>query len=375
MIIGLDARPMQSGERTGVGNYIYHLWKGLLQRGHHLILFSDRAGALADEPAESSTTVVMRPGSNRYDWEQRVLPRLLRKHPVNVYHATWNHGIPFRYRGATVTTIYDLIPIVVPELYRGKSPRERLEYLLYRFFLGQTIRRADHILTISKTSQRDIADCFPNSASKMSLAYVGYDLIPSPSPSFDRELLNKFGISGMYLTYLGGFEKRKAVETLLAAFPMIRSELKIQLVLIGKKNEYFQRFLAKWQGPDIVFTDYLSDVAVQAVLRHATALVYPTQYEGFGLPMIEAMALGVPVIARNASAMQEIGAGAALLLDTVNPSTLAAACHSLLTDPALREQYRVQGLRRARQFRWTDTVMAAEHAYQRAYAAHHQNHE
>lgn len=375
MIIGLDARPMQSGERTGVGNYIYHLWKGLLQRGHRLILFSDRADAVAGEKAESSTTVVIRPGSNRYYWEQRVLPQLLQQHPVDIYHATWNYGIPIRYRGATVTTIHDLIPLVMPELYRGKSLNERLEYLLYRFFLGQTIRRTDQILTVSKTSQQDIADRFPNSTSKTSYAYEGYDLVPSPSPSFDSELLKKFGISGMYLTYLGGFEKRKAVETLLTAFPMIRSKMKIQLVLIGKKNKYFRRFLTPWQGPDIVFTDYLPNIAMQTVLRHSTVLVYPTRYEGFGLPMVEAMACGIPVIARNVSTMREIGTGAALLLDVFNPSTLAAACNTLLTNPALREHYRLQGLQRAQQFHWANTVIATEQAYHRAYTTRHPIHE
>jgi glycosyltransferase involved in cell wall biosynthesis len=246
---------------------------------------------------------------------------------------------------------------------------------LYQFFLSQTIKRADFILTDSKTSQRDIADRFPKSSSKMSFAYAGYNLIPSPSPLFDGELLNKFGISGTYLAYLGGFEKRKAVEALLAAFPMIRSKHKIQLVLVGKKNEYFRRSLAQWQGPDIVFTDYLPDNTMLAVLRHAAALVYPTRYEGFGLPMVEAMALGVPVIARNASVMREIGTGAALLLDTVNPSTLAQACNTLLADPALRERYRLQGIQRAQRFSWTDTVIAAEQAYHHAYTIRHPNHE
>src|SRR3989344_2335099 len=127
MIIGIDARTIFTEEITGVGNYVMHLASFLQREGHRLVLFTDKTYHTPEWIDATTTNIAFGQARNRYLWEQVALPRLLKKYPVDIYHAAWNHGIPFFYKGKTVLTVYDIIPIVLRSIYND-TLKEKINF-------------------------------------------------------------------------------------------------------------------------------------------------------------------------------------------------------------------------------------------------------
>ncbi len=366
MNIGLDARAIFAPQPTGIGNYLVHLVMGLHERGHVLTLLTNTTEHAPDLPKDRIRTAAA-PGTSRYMWEQLALPRLLRAHPVDLYHATWNFGIPMGYSHPCVVTVHDVIPLVLPTLYRPSTVRGWIDAAAYRFFLRQSLSTANAVVAVSRTSADDLATFYPFCRAKTRVSYEGCDVNdPSLLHHAEITLRKRFGITGTYLVYFGGFERRKDVEALLRIFPEIRDRYHIQLVLIGHKNAYFTEQLAMLIGHGMIVTGYLDTPSLQALVRGAAMLVYPSLYEGFGLPVLEAMQLGTPVVTGKHSSLQEIAGDAALLVETKDPEALRSAIVRLLDDEALRLGYRQRGHERAKEFSWKRMVDEHEEVYSAA---------
>ncbi|MFH0829353.1 MAG: glycosyltransferase family 1 protein [Candidatus Kerfeldbacteria bacterium] len=360
MRIGLDARPIFTSEITGIGTYVLKLVQYLQRHGVRLTLFTN---SIDEAPADldlSQITVVHAPG-RRYAWEVRSLPRLIRQHPIDLYHATWNFGIP-KTRIPTLLSLFDVIPLVLQEHY-ATSLSSRIELAVYRHFVGQSIRRATEVVTISNASRSDILRFFPSATSKLNVIPLAAD----PPATSDDLSKPAEAPDGMYLLYFGGFEKRKNVETLLSIFPEVRRRFPdANLVLIGKKNRYYRDNLQRYEHiSGVTFTDYLNRTVLNALIKHATIVLYPSRYEGFGLPVLEAMQFGTPVITSNVSSLTEIARGAAELIDPYSPEQLINAIVKLLSDKQLRQQLGEQGKRRAHDYSWEKTINSTFSIYER----------
>lgn len=363
--IGIDARTIFTTELTGIGTYVLKLIRSLQNNGVRLTLFTTTAAEAPSDLDLSQITVACAPGRQKI-WEARVLPRLLKEHPVDLYHATQNFGIP-KLACPTVLTLYDIIPLVLKGFYTNTFA-SKVEHVLYRHLVRQSVRRADMVITISEASKRDIIGYFPEARLKTVSIPLAADDPPDVAtlPKLP-ELQN-----GPYLLYFGGFELRKNVKLILSTFSDIRKRFpEVRLVMVGKKNQYFRDHLKCYENvPGIIFTDYLDRPSLDSLTARATAVLYPSRYEGFGLPILEAMRFGTPVVTSNVSALPEVAHDAAELIDPDSRGQYIAAVTKILGDPSYRNELAQRGKQRASEYTWEKTFNTTWGVYQQLLEQH-----
>ncbi|MBN1314140.1 MAG: glycosyltransferase family 4 protein [Anaerolineales bacterium] len=298
-------------------------------------------------------------------WEQLVLP--------------WNrvdllHGMafvtPVISPWPTVVTVYDLSFIYYPEsLTAGRR-------LYLKTFTRLSCQRARQIIAISSSTRRDLVKQWNLSADKILVAYPGVGDQFRPLPAGEVEAYRRrLGLPELFILYLGTWEPRKNLVRLVQAFDLLRrSTSAFKLVLAGGKGWLFDSILAMIESLNlqdhVIVTGYIPMEDLSLLYNAATLFTYPSIYEGFGLPVIEAMACGTPVVTSNVSSMPEAaGEGELCAGLTINPDDtdgLANAMYRACTDNSLRRQMREKGLRQAANFNWNDTAKVTISAYRRA---------
>jgi glycosyltransferase involved in cell wall biosynthesis len=207
-------------------------------------------------------------------------------------------------------------------------------------------------------------------AEGIEVVYPGVDAAfrPISDPRVLESTRQKYALPDQFILYLGTLEPRKGLDTLLAAYTSLAGQTRRPLVVAGKKGwrteSLFQRIQAQGLDPWVHFTGYVPDEDLPGLLSQAELLVYPSQYEGFGLPVLEAMACGTPVICSDAASLPEVAGRAGLLFRPGDPKSLAAAMGQLLEDPVLRQDLRARGLERALKFCWEDSARQVVRIYQ-----------
>lgn len=278
-----------------------------------------------------------------------LIPWLLRKYKVDVVFEPAHFG-PFNLPNAIkrMTMIHDLTPLLFPHYHRWHSQ------LLQRLFLPSILRNTHWVVTNSKHTQSDVERTFPFTRDKISHLYLGKNDIYKPT--LDPQRIQDMGIDDPYFLYVGTIEPRKNVVVLLAAFTTLcqqNNDNATHLVIAGQlgwKSEAFQHALA--QHPFRHRIHVLGYVALEdlpILYTHAIALVYPSEYEGFGLPIVEAMACGTPVITARNSSLKEIGEGAATFFATADATDLALK----MQDTKLRPIGKDALMQHAAQFSWS----------------------
>jgi glycosyltransferase involved in cell wall biosynthesis len=232
-------------------------------------------------------------------------------------------------------------------------------------------RHARLILTPSYSTRRDVIRILGVEAAR--LRVIPYAASPAfrPTPGGSERLARVYGARGPYFLYVGTLEPRKNLPRALRAFARIAPSLpEHRFVIVGRKGWRYDAVLREAARPElagrVAFAGYVPEQGLPALYTNATAFVYPSLYEGFGLPVVEAMSCGAPVLTSRSSSMAEIGAGAALLADPGDEAALADGMHALATDRALRGDLRARGLRRAAAFSWDRTARETVAAYQEA---------
>lgn len=261
-----------------------------------------------------------------------------------------------------VSTIHDLSPALIPNFASPAIVRK------LRFFLKHAITSSAHLIAISKSSKRDLMQVYRVPESKISVVYSGCDdLRFNPSPA-DRERLaslkKKFSLERPYLFHHGLMQPRKNLKRLIEAWAQVlasRPGLELDLVLAGKLG---------WQGEElitaarelssdrgkVVFPGPLSDDDLPALLKGSLLAAIPSLYEGFCLPMVEAMACGVPVVAAKGSCLEEISGGALRYFDPQSVNEMAACLETFIASASLRQELAAAGLKRAQRFSWRRTA-------------------
>jgi glycosyltransferase involved in cell wall biosynthesis len=279
-------------------------------------------------------------------WEQRDLPRRLRSESFDLYWAPGNSGIPFLPVGRTrrVFTLHDLIPLMLPRMHLWGRPLYAGPYLIWTL---AGVLRSDVILTISAASAKDLKKLFRRS-SVIAPSVFYEDLLPPASAPTGGGAPTAEGLEGVrYVLYNGGLDPRKNVDNLLAGFAHAAArDPELRLVLMGRGYDRLAPRIAELGIADrAILTGFVSDARKLEIMRAATALVYPSLYEGFGLPLLEAFSQRVPVVTAPNSSLIEVAGDAAIFVDPHDPASIGDGILEV-QDPAVADRLRDLGTRR-----------------------------
>lgn len=268
----------------------------------------------------------------------------------------FNYAVPPKVSGKTVVFVHDMAYRVYPETVRKKT-RRFLELVLQK-----SCDRADRIVTISEFSKQEILKYLKVSEEKISVVTLGVDRkrfhTHYPADQI-RMVQSKYGLKGEYLLYIGTIEPRKNLKRLIEAYASLPLETPM-LVFAGKKGwmyrEIFQTVETLGIGERVKFLGYVADREIPLLLSGAKCFLFPSLYEGFGLPPLEAMASGVPVVASNGSAIPEVVGDAAVLVEATKVESISHGILRVLKEKGLRERMIEKGIQRAKTFRWEKTA-------------------
>lgn len=378
MRIGIDARPLQISwhKVRGLGRYTQSLIKSFLEidNENEYFLFVDKS-LPSNLPFPMNKFNLMpsklinrfhRPKSVR---KEILLPAEALFHNIDIFHFTTHLDAPFWHPCKTVATVHDLIPLVFPKEYIG--------YFTYakRFHLKQqelAVRRADMVITISHTSKRDVIKYYGIKHKKIIVIHEGVDTIFHPMKDLSalERLRSHYKINKPFILYVGGTDYRKNFERMLTAFSHYKrkSKNKIILVVVGQKNIKETRKLKKKTlklgiENEVFWTGFVSNEDLVLFYNTAELLLFPTLYEGFGLPVLEAMACGTPVIASNIPSLSEVAGNAAILIDPYNIEEMAESIERVLKDAKLRNNLINRGFKQVQNFSWKKTAKETLNVY------------
>lgn len=282
----------------------------------------------------------------RLGWTQWQLPRLYQRLQANLLFSPLPEA-PLTPHCRFVVTVHDLIPL----RFRQFSPLK----LYYRYYVPQVLAQAQHVICNSQTTANDLIDRFGIRAAKITpipLAYDSNQFYPLPNTQV-----------GNYFLYIGRHDPYKNLHRLIEAFAALPRKQNDQLWLAGSADPRYTPHLQRQVeelnlSAQVKFLGYVSAQALPRLVNEAIALVFPSLWEGFGLPVLEAMACGTPVITANISALREVAGEAAILINPYNTRELTDALLAVATDSALRSRLSQLGLERASQFSWAKTGQA-----------------
>jgi len=369
---------------TGSGQYTRQLLKHLPQAApqHEYALVVPHKGSFkihditADTDLPALISDLQRPASHfrKLLFEQSIMPRAARAYEADVLHVPY-WAPPLRSSMPIVVTIHDIIPLILPQ-YRG-GPLVRA----YTQLVSAAARGATVILTDSDASRGDIVRHVRIPAERVRTIYLAADpkFTDHPDPLDTAALRRNYDLPEEYVLYLGGFDARKNVETLLQVYTWAQDVLgeDYPLVIAGGLPERHDAF---FHDPRVIAQQIEVEAAIRcigrvaeedkvALYQQARAFLYPTLYEGFGLPALEALACGVPVIGSNASSVPEIVGAAGILVDPRDARAMAGALIAVCTEDPLHAELSERALRQAEKFSWAKCARETAAAYESAMRA------
>jgi alpha-1,3-rhamnosyl/mannosyltransferase len=366
---------------TGIGQYASHLAREFVQQGHSVRFFygthwssSHGSGGkppnVGDAGVRRSWRTIAAAGAKRFARKYlpatyRFMPHveqyrfdsgIRRRQTPQVYHDP--NFIPFRFRGPTVITAHDVSWVRYPQYH----PAARLALLRANF--PRALERADRIIVVSDFVRRELQACFPVAHDKIKVVHNGVSTRFRPrSSESTREVLTRHDLAhGQYFAAVGTLEPRKNLHTALAAHARLPASVRrrFPLILIGVEGWLTTALhLALEPGlreGSVRKLGYVSDDEIPLLTAGALAIVYPSVYEGFGLPVIEGMASGVPVLCSTAQALREVAGDAGIMRDPADVDGFTEAMQALIDDSALRGQLIAAGTARAHAFSWQRTA-------------------
>jgi glycosyltransferase involved in cell wall biosynthesis len=298
--------------------------------------------------------------------EQLSVPLDLRRERVDLFHAP-HYVLPPLTRCRSVVTIHDCIHLRFPQYLPNRAA-----YAYARGSLWIATHRSDRVLTVSEASKRDILRYFRIPDSKIDVIYNAIDERFGQEPRSEEieRVRERYQLDGPFVLYAGNIKPHKNLERLIEAFHSLRRDGEfenVRLLIIGdeiSKYATLRRAVHRHKLHKYVrFFGFVPDETLASLYRLASVFVFPSLYEGFGLPPLEAMASGTPVITSNVSSLPEVVGDAALLIDPYEPESIADALRRVLSDAALRESLRARGFARAREFSWDRSIRRVREIY------------
>ena len=365
MRIGIDAREAFTGR--GISKYISGLLGEYRKQGAGNIfyLFTNNY-----HPPESCESFKWNERFTTYRtiWEQFHIPLEIINNSLDVFHCPANMGVPVSAAAPVITTIHDIIPLVLPDIYKNLIPFNQYEKLL-----SNAVRHSEAVITGSEFSKNDIMKWTGLSGDKIHVIFDGIDpvFLEPRDPRLTEALKIRHSIEGPYILYSGGIDPRKNIPFMLDAFRIIEEKhgkgLKFVITggrkelgdLIGENTVHSLSETGKY-----IFTGHVTDAELAHLCSGALALFYPTLYEGFGLPLLEAFASGTPAAAGKVSSLPEIGRDAVHYIDIEDPEKSAEMLCELLENTGLREKLVKRGKQLSELYTWDKTAAQTLRIYE-----------
>ena len=349
---------MYSTDFTGIGRYVYELISNLvkLDRKHEYVVFMNAAEYKQFEPTSKRISKVLVHAKHYSLAEQLGFWRAISRQKLDVMHFT-HFNSPILYRGKSVVTIHDLTLSFFP----GKKMNSAFYRFAYNVVLRNSVRHANRVIAVSQNTKKDLMEELGTASSKVEVVYEGVN--ENFSPKFKAEdvenLKRKYGITRDYMLYTGVWRSHKNLVNLIRALKMLQGDEGFEplLVITGEEDPYYpevkRTVMELGLEHQVIYTGLVSEEELVSLYQGAHLYVFPSLYEGFGLPPLEAMRCGVPVVASKSSCIPEVcGEDNAVYFDPYDPEDLANALRKTWMDVPLRETLRANGLKHSRRFSW-----------------------
>lgn len=381
MRIGIDAR-FAVHNRRGIGNYTLNLIRYLasIDKTNEYFLYvdgTDREGVL---PKQRNFKIIELHPSNYLVWEQVCLPRRISKDSIDVLHSTGNTAPLFiDSKIKLVVTIHDVMYLKDYSLLpQSMSMYQRLGRLYRKNIVPPVVQYASKVITVSNFSKQDILAHFPLlKADNVVVTYEAAAEAFSNLPAKTREdsTAKKYGVNGEYIFVLGALDPRKNTKMVIEVFLALKSEGKINssLVIAGipkwRTSSFCDIVSHSPYRDSIIFTEYITQSELVSLYQGAKVFLYPSLYEGFGIPPLEAMSCSTPVITSNSTSIPEVVGDAAVLIDPGSAQELREKLLLLLTDESFCLDLIARGCCRAKAFSWEKMAMETSAVYQEIYSS------
>lgn len=370
MRIAIDARGANWYNGTGIGTYTNKILQYLINNDKENNYTLYWSGGNYKKYQNTNTNIIMASKKHHNFFEQFYFPNHLGMNNIDIFHVPQNGmGMSLDVPCKKVITIHDLIPFIMPETV-GKG-------YLKRFLkeVPKLIDAADGIITVSEWSKKDILKFMPVDENKIFVTPLSADgkYRPLKKDKCRTILREKYNITKPFILYIGGFSPRKNVKSLICAFSKIYKDLKEEysLVIVGANKDdasYLNDFSNNLElSSKIIFTGFAPENMLPILYNGCDVFVYPSLYEGFGLPPLEAMCCGAPVITSNLSSIPEVVKDAGILINPYSLDSLMEAMIKVLNSEELKSSLSLSGLKRASDFSWIKTAEETLNAYKSIY--------
>ena len=370
MKIGFDAK-RAFHNHSGLGNYSRFVIEALSRRypeNRYFLYTTPYRQSAMHKFAEADNIEVCSPQGLAVLlpslWRTYGISKEARRDGINVFHGL-SHELPVGIEKTgikTLVTVHDLIFMRYPEYY------SRADAAIYKRKVVSACRRADTIIAVSNQTKRDIIDFLGIDDSKITVVYQGCDpqFYDAISPADKAEIKSKYSLPDNYILSVGTVETRKNLLSIVRAMPSLPAEF--CLVAVGKHSDYAGKVMAEVArlglSERVLFVNKADFKDFPGIYQQAAAFVYPSEFEGFGIPILEALNSGVPVIAARTSSLPEVGGEAAMYIEPHDHNTLALYLNDILNDADMRKRMTTDGLIQAKKFREEEIVPALIENYE-----------
>lgn len=368
MRIAIDVRKINDfGIGTYLRNLIRHLRRFDSENSYHLLCYEQDSELIHSLGSDFQLCPVK---CGNYSISEHVaIPFALRRLRADLFHAP-HYVLPMLTPCPSVVTVHDVIHLLFPQ-YLSSRFAERYA----RYMIGHALRKAAFVMTVSEASKRDLLAFFNVDPAKIRIIPNGIDpaMTQELAPEAIERVRRRFQLSGRNALFVGNIKPHKNVERLIAAFAKVREESSfsdLTLIVVGDEITKYPslRRAVERHGvrANVRFFGFVPELTLVALYRLADVFVFPSLYEGFGLPPLEAMANGAPVVTSKLSSLPEVVGDAAVMVDPYDVGSIAEGMKSVLGDEALRERLVEAGRERARLFSWEKAVSEVHATYMKA---------
>lgn len=373
MRIGINTLFLIPGKVGGSEIYVRNLLKnlGAIDRENEYILFTNKENSGTFGISQDNFREVLCPikasfRPARILWEQLILPLQVRKYDIDVLHSP-GYIAPVIVSCHSIATIHDMNYFYYPEDF------SRLPVLFLKVLVLLSARKSDKIITISKNSKKDIVRILKVPESKISIIYQAGDIHSSLMPdenAMTKKLREEYEIDRKFILTVSASHPHKNLHRLIRAYDILRRNHKIEHKLVvvgirGRAQSLLLELITKLSLQEsIIFTGWIPSEDIPLLYSAADLFIFPSLFEGFGNPVLEAMACGTPVVCSNATSLPEVVGDAAILVNPHDIDEMARAMREVLTDTNLRDKLAKKGLRRSKAFSWEETARRTLKVYE-----------
>jgi len=365
MKIGIDARMLSSA--FGIGRYIQQLVLHLQQidTENQYVLFLRQENFAEVKITNPNFTKILADVAWYTLEEQKKFLDILNKEKLDLMHFThWN--VPYFYQGKFVVTIHDLTMyhFARPEASTLGSVKFWLKDRAHRTLIRHLVKKAKYIIATSEFTAEDLVTTLGVSRDKITVTYQAPFVLETLEVN-NENVLEKYGINKKFVLYVGVAYPHKNLETLLQSWQIFQEEnIDYQLVLVGKENYFYKRLKTKFANlKNVIFTGFVDDKNLVSFYKKASAFVFPSLYEGFGLPPLEASLYGLPVASSSASCLPEVLGESSLYFDPYNKEQIVDVLNNVLSDENIRFELKNAARENLQRFSWEKLARETKNVY------------